>query len=165
LPYLTFSHKNDPLGSPLGLQDRCFLYQARAFLVNLNQGTTISDSSSLPSSLGCNQEKDLAVCVELVGSRFIRQMIRLLVSTTVRESLVDITGDKNNNNSNGWNDNLLLDYCHQSDRNLSARAMPPEGLCFAGAGYDDYDLSFYEFMPKKQFLELVDRKNSFPEGE
>jgi hypothetical protein len=33
-------------------------------------------------------------------------------------------------------------------------ALPPAGLCFTGVGYDPYDLAFFRFMKKSEYLQL-----------
>lgn len=64
LPYNAFAFAEDRRKGE-GLQDLCTLFKARATLVDLALN---SSDASLP-----------AVCVELVGSRFLRRMVRNLV--------------------------------------------------------------------------------------
>ena len=39
-------------------------------------------------------------------------------------------------------------------------SLPAEGLCFAGVGYDIYDLSIYKNMGKREFQKLQDHYKS-----
>ena len=68
-----------------GMSDVCELYRARAFVVDIFS----SSSSSSSSSTAAAPKQQLAMCVELVGDRFLRQMVRILVATVIRESVVE----------------------------------------------------------------------------
>lgn len=59
----------------LGSQDLCTIYEARCELLQVN--LNIND-----------KETQLFACFEIVGDRFLRNMVRILLSTTIRESLL-----------------------------------------------------------------------------
>ena len=124
-----------------GLQDRCTLFRARA---------TVIEASVAPGG-------NPALCVELgsglhnrpltspslysytVGSRFLRRMVRHIVSTAIRES---------RRPASSRNPDALLDICLSGDRSRCAEAAPGETLLLAGVGYDARDLLVYKFMSK-----------------
>lgn len=53
--------------------------------------------------------ESMGLCIELVGNRFLRQMVRRLVSTVVREAIV-------HNHKHVPNANILEHICHSGDR-------------------------------------------------
>ena len=61
-----------------GEGDLCTLYVSRCFMVDLEDPTYVDDPSSR------RQLSDPALCVELVGTRFLRRMVRIIVVSTVR---------------------------------------------------------------------------------
>jgi len=125
LPYHGFSYKeNRDVGN--GLLDLCFMYRARAFVV--------------PDSHEGGDGRCKMLCIELVANRFLRRMVRLLVSTTLREAIKGVDQDRDTK--------VLKNICLSKDRLLAAPAVPGQGLCFAGVGYDAQALSFYKFQPK-----------------
>ncbi len=69
----------------------------------------------------------LALCFELVGNRFLRRMVRVLVSTALWEATPGA-------GRAGGRDEALLE-CFAAGRDATAMPAPAEGLCFAGAGY------------------------------
>jgi tRNA U38,U39,U40 pseudouridine synthase TruA len=86
-----------------------------------------------------------AMCVELVGSRFLRQMVRVLVATATRESVLP-DGERNVD--------LLMEICKSRDRTKTSVPLPGEALCFCGVGYDAHDMAIYKYM-KKAAMEAV----------
>ena len=71
-----------------------------------------------------------AICVELVGNRFLRRMVRILVSTALREAYrCTVVG------SAYITDDALLRILSSKDRRLRARSGPPDGLIFVGATF------------------------------
>ena len=62
-----------------------------------------------------------ALCFELVGNRFLRRMVRLLVGTALREAY------------RGGSDDSLLRILASRDRKERSRAAPPDGLIFVRA--------------------------------
>lgn len=71
--------------------------------------------------------------IEVIGNRFLRRMVRVLVSTAIREASVGSATE-------GKVD-ALIQLSERRDRLSTAPAAPAEGLCFSGAGYDPYVLS------------------------
>ena len=92
----------------------CTLLHARAGIVEWKCN---NDSES--------PKRKQAICIELVGDRFLRRMVRLLVATALREA----------SGADGCDDNALLNILTSMDRTYRARAAPPDGLIFVGAGY------------------------------
>ncbi|MGK3745928.1 MAG: tRNA pseudouridine(38-40) synthase [Bacillariaceae sp.] len=84
-----------------------------------------------------------AVCIELVGNRFLRRMIRLLAEASMRllavadakanaaelsEDSIGTTTDDDDDD-----DDALLNLISRHDRTLVRRPAPPDGLIFVGA--------------------------------
>ncbi|KAL3776544.1 hypothetical protein ACHAW5_008706 [Stephanodiscus triporus] len=93
----------------------CTLYHARAGIVEWvcgNYGT------------GAPAQNKRAICIELVGDRFLRRMVRILVATALREA-----------NCVDCNPDAILNILLAGDRNRGARAAPPDGLIFVGAQF------------------------------
>lgn len=105
----------------------CTLHRARAHLV---EWTGPSDGDEKPQR---------AICIELVGDRFLRRMVRILVATAMREANRDVFGisaevdDVDDECHVG--DDTLLNIVLSRDREDRARAAPPDGLIFIGAAY------------------------------
>ena len=71
----------------------------------------------------------VVVGIELRADRFLRRMVRVLVSTALREAQAQAADDS------------LLDIVLSGERRLAATPAPSEGLCFLGAGYEPYDMA------------------------
>ena len=132
LPYNAFAHKQDYKGGH-GSEDLCTLLRCNARKL-------------------CPEETSSAgefICVELVGSRFLRRMVRNLVATAVREARRPPEGDRNVQ--------IIRTLCMKGKEGRRERAMPfpSEGLVFAGVGYDWKALSFYKGQPKRDQERLV----------
>lgn len=69
-----------------------------------------------------DEEDGGGVCIQLVGNRFLRRMVRILVST----ALLWVFDGKTS----------LLDLLEAKDRSLSARPASPGGLMFVGADFE-----------------------------
>lgn len=108
----------------------CKLQVARAFSV---ESTEEEEGST----------KGRAVCIQLVGDRFLRRMVRILVATALRESLVACDasasppdnrlkdeGDRSNPTSS------LVRILESKDRTMTARPAPPQGLIFTSAAFE-----------------------------
>jgi len=154
LPYNAFAYQEDRNQGD-GMRDLCTLHRARAYLVDLDlkmNSDGIVTSSSTSSNAG--------LCIELVGDRFLRQMVRRIVSTAVHESQKLTAGVESASKQVGAitddeYDNILVNICRSNNRRLAQPPFPGEGLCLAGVGFDTVDLSFYRFMPKEQKEELL----------
>jgi tRNA pseudouridine38-40 synthase len=86
----------------------CTLHHARACLVSIDQENT-------------------AICIELVGNRFLRRMVRFLVEAAIRIALTE---------SSSSSEDALLKQIEQKDRRLVGSAAPPDGLFFVGARFN-----------------------------
>jgi len=91
----------------------CTLYHARAGVVEWNDIN--------------NGQIRRAICFEMIGNRFLRRMVRILVATTLRESYRE--------DGSGGNDEALLKILASKDRKQRSRAAPPDGLIFIRADF------------------------------
>ncbi|KAK6944657.1 Pseudouridine synthase I, TruA, alpha/beta domain [Dillenia turbinata] len=98
-----------------GPPTECFIYHARA------------TEARLPSSRKGNGEGAKVMCVELVGNRFLRKMVRVLVATSIREAAA------------GSDDDALISLMEATCRCATAPPAPPEGLCLVDFGYTNFD--------------------------
>ncbi|KAL7457623.1 hypothetical protein ACHAWC_009232 [Mediolabrus comicus] len=90
----------------------CTLLHARASIVEF------LGNKCCGNSLQTNKQ---ALCFELVGNRFLRREVRLLVGTALREA------------HRGCDDQALLKILESKDRRKRSRAAPPDGLMFVDA--------------------------------
>jgi tRNA pseudouridine(38-40) synthase len=102
LDYVAFSY-----GKVKTQTTNCTLLYARASLVE------------------CAVSKKEAICIELIGDRFLRRMVRILVATALREACADTAREDS-----------LQQVIATRDRTICAPAAPPGGLIFVAAGYD-----------------------------
>jgi tRNA U38,U39,U40 pseudouridine synthase TruA len=79
-----------------------------------------------------------ALCIELVGSRFLRRMVRIIVATAIRESLRPV-GERDVN--------ALPSIALGGERESSAYAVPGEPLSLAGVGFPVDDLANFKQRP------------------
>jgi tRNA pseudouridine(38-40) synthase len=112
LDYIALSY-----GKVKSLTTVCTLYHARANIVECvcnddDTGTLIAP-------------KKRAICIELVGDRFLRRMVRILVATAFREAKCADCDPE-----------TLLNILLVKDRNGGAYPAPPDGLTFIGARFD-----------------------------
>ena len=107
--------------------DVCTLHEARAFLINLP--SPAGDEHETAPQRGSVTPGVTVLAFELKADRFLRRMVRILVSTAVREAKLGSPPDS------------LLRIVLSGDRSLAAVAAPGLGLCFVGAGYEQYDQS------------------------
>lgn len=98
-----------------GPPTECFIYHARAA------------EARLPSSVKDSGEGRKVMCVELVGNRFLRKMVRVLVATSIREAAA------------GAEEDALLKLMDATCRRATAPPAPPEGLCLVDVGYAEFD--------------------------
>lgn len=68
-----------------------------------------------------------AIAVELVGDRFLRRMVRMLVENSIRIAV----------RLDDQSDDTLLHHIKSRDRTRSGNACPPDGLIFVGASFED----------------------------
>jgi len=99
--------------------DLCTIFRSRAQLVDLDRDQQDSNSDS-------TEFKSPAICIELVGSRFLRCMVRIIISTVIRESFLD----KKDRRSN-----ILLNCCASGSRHNAALPINGKGLSLCGVGY------------------------------
>jgi tRNA U38,U39,U40 pseudouridine synthase TruA len=122
LPYNAYAYGPLRTGAQ-GLRDTCTLFRARATAVALRERGS------------CD-----AVAVELVGSRFLRRMVRILVATALREAR------RTPRSSVDRLKRIALD----GNRDAAALALPPHGLVLCGVGYDtDVQLRQFKGVPSK----------------
>jgi tRNA U38,U39,U40 pseudouridine synthase TruA len=73
----------------------------------------------------------MTLALPLVASRFLRQMVRVLVSTAVREAIPDA----------GWaekdGDEALLSLVRSLKRQNTCPPAPADGLCLIGVEYEE----------------------------
>lgn len=110
-------------------KDFCTLFRAKACLINLE-------------SIGDMDSEENVMCVELVGSRFLRKMVRIIVATAIRESL-----------QSDRDEDILLKVAMTRNRFLASNPAPGEGLALCGVGFDLEDLAIYKHMPKKKTID------------
>ncbi len=100
----------------------CEFYRSRASVVDITPPRNTCDALSSAS-------KDPAIpalCIELVGSRFLRCMVRIIVATLVREAMRP-TADRR--------EDVLLHCVQNENRMLAACAINGKGLSLSGVGY------------------------------
>ncbi|XP_059636773.1 uncharacterized protein LOC132278889 [Cornus florida] len=98
----------------IGPPTECFVYHARANEVILPCSTKDGKGTK-------------AMCVELVGNRFLRKMVRVLVATSIREAAA------------GAEEDALLKLMDATCRRATAPPAPPDGLCLVDVGYTQFN--------------------------
>ncbi|KAL7509287.1 hypothetical protein ACHAXN_006824 [Cyclotella atomus] len=106
------------------LESRTLNYVALSYGKVKTQTTDCTLIRARATLVECTVSKKEAVCIELIGDRFLRRMVRILVATALREACADTARDES-----------LLKVLNTRDRTNSAPAAPPDGLIFVGAGY------------------------------
>jgi len=108
----------------------CTLHHARAKLVRFRyEDAPPGDVEQKDST-----QTRTAVCIELVGDRFLRRMVRLLVESSMRlVAIADKNAEKTEQSSSGRSTDALLKLVEQQDRTIVGRPAPPDGLIFVGA--------------------------------
>jgi tRNA pseudouridine(38-40) synthase len=69
-----------------------------------------------------------AICIELVGDRFLRRMVRMLVENSLRIAVRQVAPSNNG---------ALLEHLESLDRSRSGKAAPPDGLIFVAATFEN----------------------------
>ena len=117
-----------------------------------------------------NQEASTKVmCIELVGDRFLRRMVRIIAGTVIRESvlenrneeiLLDICNGVNYKYNNEMNDQAREGGVHSDidTSKMASVAIMGEGLCFCGVGFDLKELALYKMIPKRE-REIIMARN------
>lgn len=140
--------------TPKAKECLCILHMARASVVHVPINDMIADKTTQPANGigGCSASQQHMVddmqpclCIELVGDRFLRRMVRVLVATAVRESLLeaaDVRHQTIDSCVGGYGSGVeavqpLVELAGLCDRNKTAAAAPGLGLCFAAVGYDE----------------------------
>ncbi|RZC71958.1 hypothetical protein C5167_035117 [Papaver somniferum] len=101
-----------------GPPTECFIYHARATEARL---------PSIEEVYGNDDRGQKVMCVELIGNRFLRRMVRVLVATTIREAAA------------GADDEALLNLMEATCRRATAPPAPPDGLCLLDVGYEEFN--------------------------
>jgi hypothetical protein len=131
--------------TPKGKDCECTLLLARASVVWLptpqcqQQEQQQQQQACMSTQAGAVAEGPGLPClaVELVGDRFLRRMVRVLVGTVVREAVVVRQQQQQQQLEQGRCDQLLQ-LAEGMDRRATAGPAPALGLCFADAGYDTF---------------------------
>jgi len=84
-----------------------------------------NNSTGIDESKSTADDNASALCIELVGNRFLRRMVRLLVESTVR---IALTAEAQNKDS-------LLQQVLKKDRRIIGNNAPADGLFFVGARF------------------------------
>lgn len=107
-------HRDTPKGKPC----ECTLHVARASLVTLPPAAASDGGDAAAPRVRC-------LAVELVGDRFLRRMVRVLVATALREATA----------IDSPHEDRLGALVAAADRRATAAPAPALGLCFASVGY------------------------------
>jgi tRNA U38,U39,U40 pseudouridine synthase TruA len=132
--------------TPKGKDCECTLMLARASVVWLpnpqcqEQGQQQQEQQQAGTSAQAVTEAQGCPClaVELVGNRFLRRMVRVLVGTVVREAVVVRQQQQQQQQLDQGRCDQLLQLADGMDRRATAGPAPALGLCFADAGYDTF---------------------------
>ena len=83
---------------------------------NSNNDTTNNSNNNINNNTNniktTTNKIEIGLCIELVGNRFLRQMVRRLVATVVRETI----GYNRSSDDIRSNKNILVDICHTGNR-------------------------------------------------
>lgn len=134
--------------TPKGKDCVCTIHLARATVVRLPSASShaqgnpedVSGDASVcdtqrqhPEGISQLQQPHAAhsraICIELIADRFLRRMVRVVVSTALREASDDA-------GRCSCSPDALLQLAEAGDRWHTASPAPAVGLLFAGVGYD-----------------------------
>lgn len=113
-------------------QDRCTILLARCSVISLDDNFH-------------------GLIFEVVGNRFLRNMVRVLTATVLRAAKEGVTDESH-----------LVRLCEGGDRGSTAQPLPGAGLCLAGVGFDLHQLRRYQNMPKSRERELLLASQQLP---
>ena len=102
----------------------CILYHAKAKVV---ESPCSEDASNK------NNMNKTAIAIELVGNRFLRRMVRLLVATALRVAY------SRSKSESSISPTALLELINTRDRLAIYKPAPPTGLIFVGARFHQVD--------------------------
>ena len=90
------------------------------------------------SQISLNNHEDSliqeAICFEFVGNRFLRRMIRIMVSTLLNLTMQCLVEE---NNEEEVFEDLFLTLIQECDRKMSSKPAASDGLIFVGATFDE----------------------------
>eukprot|EP00879_Flechtneria_rotunda_P015540 GHRR01016251.1.p1 GENE.GHRR01016251.1~~GHRR01016251.1.p1 ORF type:complete len:433 (+),score=157.16 GHRR01016251.1:991-2289(+) len=101
----------------------CLLHMARASCVRLPPTHAANNTATH------KQQPEECLCIELVGNRFLRKMVRVLVATAVRAAVAHEAV------AHCQSQGQLLQLTESLDRTKTAQPAPGLGLCFVAAAY------------------------------
>lgn len=123
----------------------CNLHHARASIVAFSKNSLCNSCIATERDDATNESAVNSVCIELVGNRFLRRMVRLLVQTSMElvaqswhfQNTMHINHavdtDDCHFKASGLDSDALLKLVLKRDRSLAPRTAPPNGLMFIGA--------------------------------
>lgn len=131
-------------------------YNAFAFQTNYKKGEGEKDlctmfvANAQLKTITVASKPIQTICIELVGNRFLRRMVRLLVATAIREATLAPKERRKG---------IIEDLCLADDkesRQARAAPFPGNGLVFAGVGFSEQEFSFYKHQPKAKRAEVME---------
>ena len=75
--------------------------------------------------------------IHLVGNRFLKRMVRILVSTLVHEAIV-LSNNQREGDDSTHKYRRMVELAEAGDKMMTQTAAPPVGLCMVGVGYHSY---------------------------
>jgi len=122
LHYRAYAYGEIPVNEDGSPDDLCIIYRASAVVVNLDAAGEASP----------------ALCITLVGNRFLRRQVRNMVATVCREAALP---------ESERDVNRLVAIANEGRRLLAAFPVPGVGLALTGVGYDAKSLDFRSKVP------------------
>lgn len=125
LHYRAYAYGEIPVNEDGEPDDLCTIYRASAIVVNLD----------------ATGEASPALCITLVGNRFLRRQVRNMVATVCREAALP---------ESERDVNRLVAIANAGRRLLAAFPVPGVGLALTGVGYDAKSLDYRCKVPTQQ---------------
>jgi hypothetical protein len=154
----------DPSPRTPSKEDRCTLLHTDAFVVQLSSGDV---ARCIPPEVVAMDANDAyAICVEVVGNRFLHHMIRIMVGTLMREAFYFARRFPDAQQAAAAMADetrtllKIVEGASSTSRMRASRPLPPHGLCFAGVGYDYHQLALYKYMPESLRMALSREHNN-----